>query len=148
MGLFQFLQTSGDVIGGGIGDFAAKTGEMVGKGVKGLRTGKVEPLSYSTPQFVGSGLSAGAQAYGLASAGGALNPVKRPITQLPGSTMRANLSPMREGAEKALGRFDEALQALNNTSEETKAILNGIKNPHTLRELADLSQFISNVLPK
>lgn len=148
MGLFQFLQKTGDVIGGGIGDFAAKSGELVGSGVKGLRTGINQPLSFTPSEYVGSGLVAGAESYGLANAGKALVKPIAKATSLPGTAMKARLSPMREGAEQALGRFDEAVAALNKTSSETRAILNGIKNPHTLRELADLSQFLVNILPK
>ena len=72
MGLFQFLEKTGDVIGGSVGDFGAKSGELVGTGIKGLRTGKSQPLSFRPDQYVGSGLMAGAQAYGVANVGGAL----------------------------------------------------------------------------
>lgn len=152
MGLFKFLTNvaggTADVLAGGVGDFGAKTGELVGKGVKGLREGNVQPLSFNAPQFVGSGLRAGAEAYGASQLGGAMQPIANKVQAPIANVMKARLSPMREGADKALGHFDEAVNALNKTSAETRAILNGIKNPHTLRELADMSQFLTNILPK
>jgi len=69
----NFLGGAADMIAGGTGNFGAKSGELVGSGIKGLREGNVQPLSFTPQQYTGSGIRAGTEALtaALGGSGGA-----------------------------------------------------------------------------
>jgi len=117
--LFNILAKVGGFIGGGVGDFGAKSGEMAGKGIKGLRTGKKQNLSFSTKDYLKSGARAGLTATAAATAGGSLVG-KKAAAKVANSAFNRTAS--RAAGEKILRTSSKALQRADRAAKAADAV--------------------------